>query len=117
MHSETEKEVSNSKSRMRCKATGEETSIAVRIRRRTKAKMELMLRQCNRDRPGNKVKIDDLVLFALDLITDQHLADICSRTLSNKDRIELIYRNMSKVKRGLTRDEFFGLLLAGKVTV
>lgn len=88
----------------------------MRIRRPTKAKLELLLRQANRDRPGRKVKVDDLVLFAVDLISEQHLAEICNRTLSNTDRIELAYRRMSKEKRGLTRDEFFGLVLNGNVT-
>ena len=117
MRSETEIEVINSKSRMRRKATGEDTSIAVRIRRGTKDKLNLLLRQANRDRAGRKVKVDDLVLFAVDLISEQHLAEICNRIFSNTDRIELAYRRMSKEKRGLTRDEFFGLLLDGKVAV
>ena len=56
-------------------------------------------------------------MFALGLIDDQHLADICSKTLSNKDRMELLYRKLAKEKRGITRDEFVGMLLDGKVTI
>jgi hypothetical protein len=51
----------------------------------------------------------------LSLITDAHLATICDGTLSNKDRMELLYRRMSKERRGLTKEEFFGLLLGGNL--
>ena len=93
----------------------EVTSVAVRIRCKTKSKLEHLLRKANKDRLGKKVKVDDLILFALGLITDTHLADICTKTLSNKDRMELLYRKLSKEKRGITRDQFFGMLLDGKV--
>jgi mevalonate kinase len=99
----------------RQKATDEVTSVAVRIRCKTKSKLEHLLRKANKDRLGKKVKIDDLILFALGLITETHLEDICSKTLSNKDRMELLYRKLSKEKRGITRDDFFGMLLDGKI--
>ncbi|MEI8028019.1 MAG: hypothetical protein WCI18_16840 [Pseudomonadota bacterium] len=88
----------------------------MRIRYKTKAKLEQLIRQANKERLGKKVKVDDLIMFALGLIDDQHLADICSKTLSNKDRMELLYRKLAKEKRGITREEFLGMLLDGKVT-
>lgn len=115
MYAEENQEVSKSKSGARQKPTDEATSSAVRIRHRTKVKLEQLLRQANKDRLGKKVKVDDLIVFAIGLITDQHLADIRSKTLSNKDRMELLYRKLAKEKRGMTRDEFFGMLLDGKV--
>lgn len=117
MYAEANQEVTKSKSGLRQKPTEEATSAAVRIRYKTKAKLEQLLRQANKDRLGKKVKVDDLIMFALGLINDQHLADICSKTLSNKDRMELLYRKLAKEKRGITRDEFVGLLLDGKVEI
>ncbi len=52
----------------RQKATDEVTSVAVRIRCKTKSKLEHLLRKANKDRLGKKVKIDDLILFALGLV-------------------------------------------------
>ena len=63
------------------------SSSAVRIRHKTKAKLEQLLRQANKDRLGKKIKVDDLIMFALGLITEQLLAVICSKMLSNRDRI------------------------------
>jgi len=111
MYTEANQEVIKTKSGLRQNPTDEATSAAVRIRHKTKAKLEQLLRQANKDRLGKKVKVDDLIMFALGLITDQLLADICSKTLSNKDRMELLYRKLAKEKRGITRDEFVGMLL------
>jgi len=117
MYAEANQEVIKSKSASRQKPEDETTSVEVRVRHKTKSKLEQLLRQANKDRLWKKVKVDDLVLFALGLISDQHLAEICSKSLSNKDRMELLYRKLAKEKRGITRDEFVGMLLDGKVTI
>ena len=93
------------------------TSAPIRIRTNTKLKLEQLLRQVNKDRRGRRVKADDLISYSLDLLTDQHLASICDETLTNKDRLELLFSKLSKDQRGLTRDDFFGMLLAGKVNI
>ena len=58
---------------------------------------------------------DDVLCFSLGLVSDAHVAEICNKTMSNKDRLELLYRKVAKEKRGISRDEFFGMLLDGKV--
>lgn len=88
MYADANQEVNKSKKETRQKSTADLTSVAVRIRHKTKSRLEQLLKQANKDRLGKKVKVDDLILFALDLLTDQHLAEICSKTLSNKDRLE-----------------------------
>ncbi|MGE0175003.1 MAG: hypothetical protein AB7T49_19575 [Oligoflexales bacterium] len=92
------------------------SSAPIRVRQKTKAKLEQLLKQANKERLGRRVKPDDLICFGLGLITDDHISNICSSTLSNKDRLELLYLKLSKEKRGITRDEFLGLLLDGKAT-
>jgi len=117
MYTEANQEVIKTKGGVRQKSSDETTSSAVRIRHNTKVKLEQLLRQANKERLGRKVKVDDLLVFALGLITDQHLAEICNKTLSNKDRMELLYRKLSREKRGITRDEVLGALLDGKMTI
>lgn len=91
-------------------------SAPVRIGLKTKAKLEQLLRQANKDRVGRKVKADDMIALSLGLITDEHIAEICDSTRSNKDRMELLYQKLSKEKRGLSREEFFGMLLDGAMS-
>jgi len=92
-------------------------SVAVRIKARSKDKIESLLAKVNRDRVGRRVKADDLICFSLDLLTDAHLEEISAKLMSNKERIEVLYKKLSKSKRGLSREEFFGMLLEGRVTV
>ena len=107
--------VANADAGMKQKRVAAVPSAPVRIRRKTKAKLEHLLRQANKDRVGRKVKVDDLISFSLGLITADHVIEICSKTLSNKDRVELMYRKLSKERRGTTREEFLGMLLDGKL--
>ena len=95
MNTTAKQEVIKTDCAMRQKPKDKLASVAVRVRCKTKSKLEHLLRQANKDRLGKKIKIDDLILFALGLITDTHLADICTKTLSNKDRMELLYNNTS----------------------
>lgn len=91
------------------------TTSPVRVGAKTKAKLEQLVTKANKDRLGRKIKADDLIEFSLGLLMDTHLDQICAKTLSNKDRLELLYRKLSKEKRGMSREEFFGLLLDGRL--
>jgi len=87
------------------------------VKQKTRDKMDDLLRRANKNKLGRKVKTDDLICFSLELVTDEHLTQICDKTLTNKDRLEILFRKASKDRKGLTRDEFFGLLLDGKVGI
>lgn len=87
------------------------------MKQKTRDKMDDLLRRANKNKLGRKVKTDDLICFSLELVTDEHLTQICDKTLTNKDRLEILFRKASKDRKGLTRDEFFGLLLDGKVGI
>jgi hypothetical protein len=93
-----------------------ETSIPIRVKQKTKAKLDHLLKRASKDRHGRRVKPDDLIYFGLGLITDEHISRIRDESMSNKDRLEQLYLKLSKEQRGLTRDEFLGKLLEGKVS-
>ena len=109
--------VNNSESESKQKRGANGASTAIRIGHKTKSKMEQLLRQANRDRLGRKVKADDLICFGLSLISDDHIAEICNKMLSNKDKLEILFKRVSKEKRGISRDAFYGILLEGKVAL
>lgn len=99
------------------KSTKGNASSPVRLRAQSKSKLDAMVARINMDRAGRRVKPDDLICYSLGLLTDEHLQEIGARLLTNKERIEILYNKLAKTKRGLSRDEFFGLLLEGKVTI
>jgi hypothetical protein len=98
------------------KGSEECVTTPVRIKLRTRSKLDNLLRQANKDRIGRRVRVDDLLWFSLGLITDQHLAEISANTMSNKDRLEMLYRRLSKERRGLSKEQFFGMLLDGSLS-
>jgi hypothetical protein len=51
----------------------------------------------------------------LDLLTDAHLDEISAKLMTNKERVEILYRKLAKTRRGLTKDDFLGMLLEGKL--
>lgn len=91
-------------------------SAPIRIAQKTKAQLDGLLAQANKDRVGRKIKPDDLICYSLALISDEHIQEVCNKTLSNKDKLEILFKKVSKEKRGISRDEFYGMLLSGTVT-
>ncbi len=108
--------VANDESEVTQKRKENATSAPIRVKQRTKAKLDQLLKQANKDRFGRSIKPDDLVWCGLALINDAHIAEIRDKVLSNKDRMELMFQSFVKERRGATRDEFLGALLAGKLT-
>ena len=108
--------VANGESQVMQKQKGTASSAPIRVKQRTKAKLEQLLKQANKDRVGRSIKANDLIWCGLALISDAHIAEIRDKALSNKDRMELLFQVFVREHRGATRDEFFGALLAGKLT-
>jgi hypothetical protein len=104
-----------SKPKQNPKANG--ASSPIRVKQSTRSKLDELLRRANKQKLGRKVKTDDLICFSLGLLKEAHLEQLCDKALTNKDRLELLFRKVAKEKRGITRDEFFGMLIDGKVTV
>jgi hypothetical protein len=95
------------------KETG--SSAPIRVKQRTKAKLEQLLKQTNKDRIGRRIKADDLIWCGLALINDVHIAEIRDNSLSNKDRMELLFQQFLQSRRGATREDFLGELLKGRL--
>ena len=116
MTTEKLQSVNTTESKSKQKGGSIAASTPIRIGHKTKSKLEQFMRQANKDRIGRKVKADDLICFGLNLLSDDHIAEICNRTLSNRDRMELLFQRFSKERRGATREDFLGMLLDGNVT-
>ena len=108
--------VAESKSGTKQKSSAGKASAPIRIGQKTKAQLDNLLEQANKDRLGRKIKPDDVVCYSLALMTGEHMQEVCNQTLSNKDRLEILFKKVSKERRGISRDEFYGMLLAGKIT-
>lgn len=96
------------------RAASGNVSSPIRVKLQTKSKLDALVKRANKGHSGRRVKPDDLICFALDLLSDDGLKEICNNTLTNKDRLELLFQQASKGNRSMSRDDFIGLLLEGK---
>ncbi|MEI8027669.1 MAG: hypothetical protein WCI18_15080 [Pseudomonadota bacterium] len=90
-------------------------SSAIRLQKQAKERLDSLLTRANKNRIGKKIRANDLIGYSLDLLTEEHLKDLVARRLTNKERLEIHYKQLSKTKRGYSREEFLGMLLDGKV--
>ena len=91
-------------------------SSPVRIAHGTKIKLDKILQRANKVRHGRKLKPDDLISYSLSLLTEDHLSEIRESTMTNKDRIDDLFAKLLKKDKGMTREKFLGMLLAGKLS-
>ena len=84
----------------------------VRVRRETKKKILTDLAQLNKKDFGRKLTVDDYVQLAISLIRPELLEQLKEQSLSNRDRMELKYKEYCSKNGKISKDEFIGLLLA-----
>ena len=89
----------------------------IRVKRTTFEKMISLLGQVNKKEFGRRVRSDELVCFALALVTEAHIKELQDGSLSNHDRFEAMYKDHVAKKGAISKDAFLGLFLNKKGTV
>jgi hypothetical protein len=110
MHTEIEKV--NSPGKQKSKPTTD----YIRIRKETKKKILSELTNINRKELGKPVTPDQYIALAISLLTTDHVEQLKSQSLSNKDRLEAQYKKYCSEHGKVTMDEFIGLLLEERKT-
>lgn len=99
-----------------CTSSGaEDETAAIRVGAATKAKIDKILAAANNKDLGRRVKTDAVISFALDLMNDSHIQTIRDASLTNMDRMELLFQQTKRRRKGLTKDEFIGMLMSGQI--
>lgn len=91
--------------------------LPIRVKQETKQKINDLLVQINAKEMGRKVRPDDLILAALGLIKTEHIEKLKEKTLTNADKLEQMFKKYKENKLSVTKDEYIGLLLDGKVSL
>ena len=92
-------------------------SFPVRIKSQTKSNLDDLLKRANKNHVGRKIKADDVICYALKLLSNENLAEISQAALTNRDKFELLFKLEQKKNRALNRDSFYGLLLRGCIRI
>ena len=88
---------------------------AIRVKKETKKKIQSLLLAINKKDFGRKVKSDDLIGVALNLLTKEHQTKLQESSFTNKDRLEMQFKEYQLSNGKVSKDEFIGLLLSGKI--
>lgn len=84
---------------------------SIRITSEVQKKAERLLLSANKKKAGRKIKIDQLLSLALELVTDEHIKKLQDQSLSNEDRKEQLRQRYIEIRGPITRDEFTGFML------
>ena len=87
----------------------------LKIKKETKKKIQTELARVNRKEHGRPLHVDDLVAFAVSLVTPEHIEKLQESTLSNADRLERDYRAYTAQIGPMSKDEYLGKRLNGEI--
>lgn len=85
----------------------------IRVTEATKSILDRIIKKANQKEMGVKIKPDDIISVALELVTDRHIENIQEKSYSNEDRLEIRYRSYQMDHGPVSKDQFIGALLDG----
>lgn len=90
------------------------STVPLRIRPETKKTIMKELVRINKEKQfGNRVKPDAFISLAIGLLKPEHYRRLADDSMTNKDRVEQKYQEYMKTHGPISKDDFFGILLAG----
>ncbi|MBX3034507.1 MAG: hypothetical protein KF865_11335 [Bdellovibrionaceae bacterium] len=84
---------------------------STRLSPETLRKADQVLQMANKKSAGRKIKLDQVLCVALDLVNEEHLKELQSRSLTNSDRREILRKKYSELHGPVTSEEFIGITM------
>ncbi len=103
-----------SKSTKQSKAKKNSEMVVIRVSEITRNALHTDLKRIN-NKMGRKVTLDEYLSVARTAISQEHIVELQKATWSNEDREKLTFEIYKKENKGVTFDEFKGLLLRGQL--
>ena len=88
---------------------------AIRVRKETRKRVLADLAKVNKKDFGKRVHADEYLSLALGLVTQEHIKQLQSSSLSNGDRLEMAYREYVSKNGQISKDDYLGKRLAGEI--
>lgn len=85
---------------------------SVRIGSETKIAVEKVLKSANNKTVGRKIKPDEILCFAINLIEADHIKRLQDSSLTNEDYKELLRQFYIETRGKISKDEFIGFLMS-----
>ena len=90
---------------------------SIRVSLENKKRSEQLRNLANKKRFGRKVKIDQVLSLALDLVTEDHLKMLQDQSLSHEDRKELLRQKYIEERGPISKDVFTGFTLTAEFQI
>lgn len=84
---------------------------SIRINSENQKRLEKVILLANKKKIGRKIKVDQVLSLALDLVNEEHIKKMQGQSLSNEDKKELLRQKWSETYGAITKDEFTGVML------
>jgi hypothetical protein len=84
---------------------------SIRINSENQKKIEKLLAVANKKKLGRKIKIDQLLNQALELVAEEQIKTLQNQSLTNEDRKELLREKYSEKYGPTSKDAFIGVML------
>lgn len=84
---------------------------SVRINSENQKRLEKVIILANKKKIGRKIKVDQVLSLALELVNEEHIKKMQGQSLSNEDKKELLRQKWSEAHGPITKDEFTGVML------
>lgn len=85
---------------------------SVRISLETKNAAEKILKSANNKKAGRKIKMDEVLCFAIGLIESDHIKKLQDSSLTFEDHKELMRQFYCETRSKISKDEFIGFLMS-----
>jgi len=93
------------------------SSAPIRVALKTKRELERIVDLISQDGGRKKVKFDSVIRHALAKLKEQDFEDLRSKTVSYGELFDREFQRHKAEHGSVTRDEFLGMVLLGKVKV
>jgi hypothetical protein len=93
------------------KPTTSSNTVPIRLKKSTLRSLKAILNTCNRKAYGKRVKADDVIAAALELVTENHIESIQRRTYTSQDQLDIEHKKYCSVNGAISKDEFLKLVL------
>lgn len=84
---------------------------STRLSPETLKKADRVLQMANKKTAGRKIKLDQVLCVALDLVNEEHVKELQTRSLTNADRQEILRKKYSEMYGPVTPEEFIGVTM------
>ena len=90
---------------------------SLRVKTETRKRFLVELAKANKKSFGRRVRADKLLNLLLTLLHPEHIQKLQEESLSNADRLEMMYREHVKRHGATSKDEFLGRLLGSDAAI